>query len=78
MSKDAEHISLRGDIFFNFFRPFFAKIFHFFSVNFSKVPFYTKRFKNNNGDLVLKRQKKIGFLQLIPNCRKNLPIFIKS
>ena len=47
--------------FFQFFRPFFAKLLHFFSTNFSKVPFYTKRFKNDNGDLVLKRQKKIGF-----------------
>ena len=34
------------------------------------------RIKNDNGDLVLKRQKKIGFSQLIPNFRKDVPIFV--
>ena len=76
--KDAEHFSSPCDIFFNFFGPFLAKLFHFLSANFSKIPFYTKRFKNDNGDLVLKRQKKIGFLQLILNFPKDIPDFIKS
>ena len=76
--KDVEHFALPGDIFFKFFGPFFAKLFHFLSANFSKIPFYTKRSKNDNSDLVLKRQKKIGFLQLIPNFPKDIPDFIKS
>ena len=76
--KDADHFALSCSIFLIFFGLFFAKLLHFLSFNFSKIPFYTKRFKNDNGNLVLKRQKKIGFLQLIPNCPKDIPDFIKS
>ena len=76
--KDAKHFTPSCVIFFNFFGPFFKKLFHFLSANFSKIPFYTKRFKNDNGNLVLKRQKKIGFLQLIPNFPKDMPDFKKS
>ena len=51
------------------------KLFDFFSAKLTKVPFYTKKFENNNSDLVLRRQKKIGFSQLIANFPKDLLVF---
>ena len=54
------------------------KLFDFLSANFSKVPFYTKKFKNNNGGLVLRRQKKIDFFDLIPCLPKDIGNFRHS
>ena len=75
---DAGHFAPPNGIFLKFFGPIFEKLCHFFSANFPKFPVYTKRFKIDNGNLVLKRQKKIGFLQLTPNFPNNIPDFIKS
>ena len=72
MQKAAEDFSLPGDIFPRILGRLFAKLFDFFSAEFSKVPFYTKRFKNNNSGLVLRRQKKIGFFDLIPKFPKDI------
>ena len=73
--KCEEYFSLHCDIFLRIFGRFFTKLFDFFSAEFSKVPFYTKRFKNNNSGLVLRRQKKIGFLELIPKYPKDIVCF---
>ena len=76
MQKGAEDFSLPCDIFLRILGWFYAKLFDFFCNEFSKVPFYTKRFKNNNSSLVLRRQKKIGFLELIPKLPKDILCFI--
>ena len=69
---DAEHVALLHGIFSTIFGTLVAEIFHFFSAEPMEVPFYTKRFENNNSDLVLRRQKKIGFSQLIPNFPEDM------
>ena len=75
IKKATEDFSLLRAIFLWIFGRFVAKLFDLFSAEFSKVPFYTKRFKNNNSSLVLRRQKKIGFLELILKFPKDIPDF---
>ena len=65
LQKVVEQFPLPSDIFFRILGRFLAKLFDFLSAEFAKVPFYTKKFKNDNGSLVLRRQKKIGFFDLI-------------
>jgi len=78
MQKVAGDFPLPCGIFFKILGRLFAKLFNFLSVNFSKVPFYTKKFKNNNGSLVLRRQKKISFFDLIPYFPKDIGDFKHS
>ena len=63
LQKVVEQFPLPSDIFFRILGRFLAKLFDFFSAEFAKVLFYTKKFKNDNGSLVLRRQKKIGFFR---------------
>ena len=72
IQEDAESFSLSEDIFFRIFGCFFKKLFDFFVDDFSKVLVCTKRFENNNSDLVLRRQKKSGFLRLVPDFSKDI------
>ena len=74
LQKVVEQFSLPSDIFFRILGRFLAKLFDFFSAEFAKVPFYTKKFKNDNGSLVLRRQKKIGFFDSIPYFPKEVGV----
>ena len=74
LQKVVEQFPLPSDIFFRILGRFLAKLFDFFSAEFAKVPFYTKKFKNDNSSLVLRRQKKIGFFGLIPYFAKELGV----
>ena len=78
MQKDAEDYSLPPGIFSKILGRFFADLFDFFYVEFAKVPFYTKKFRNNNSGLVLRRQKKTGFSLLIPHFPKDMVGFKNS
>lgn len=76
--KSCRRLSCTTACFKKFFGWFLVKLVGFFYIEFSKSPFYTKKFKNNNSDLVLRRQKKIGFFVLIPNFPKDIGDFSSS
>ena len=78
MQKVAGDYPLTCDIFFRILGRFAAKLFDILSANFSKVPFYTKKFKNDNSSLDLRRQKKIDFFDLIPYFSKDIGDFRHS
>jgi len=78
IQKVVEHFPLPCGIFSRILGHFLAKLFDFLFANFSKTPFYTKKIKNDNSSLVLRRQKKIGFFALIPNFPKNIGDFSSS
>ena len=75
MQTTAEDFSLPCDIFLRIFGPLFAKLLSISSAKFSKVPFYTKRFENNNSSLDLRIQKKIDFSKSIHNFPKDPSVF---